>query len=408
MTHKIRDQYEQLPYPERDPADEKKRLITGSPSHPGEIDTYIFGGMRDWSQPIKILVAGGGTGDSLIMLASMLAAKKVTAAIHYIDLSHAARKIAEQRAEIRGLQNIIFHSDDILNASSYGAFDYIDCCGVLHHLEEPQAGFKALADALKPEGGLGGMVYAPFGRTGIYPLQAALRSLVGDLPTREKLSQAKKIVEGLPETNWFSKNDFVGDHKNGDAGFYDLLLHAQDRAFTVTQLNTYLQRAGLGLCGLIEPILYNPSKYLPDEAEIRTRVKQMPPIEQAQLAENLSGAIKTHVFYACKSVSKESPFSHLNPPPTNMQLVPRLKNIDPEKLANHVTKKGRLTIGLNGRSYDCVLAKKLAPMIALIDGRPLGNIASTLGLDPISFQNQWRQVHHPLSEFNVLYYSRKF
>jgi SAM-dependent methyltransferase len=404
----VRDQYEQFPYPERDPTDEKKRLITGSPSHPGEIDTYIFGGMRDWSQPIKILIAGGGTGDSLIMIASMLATKKVPAEIHYIDLSQAACKIAEQRAEIRGLQNIIFHSDDILNASSYGVFDYIDCCGVLHHLKEPQAGFKALAGTLKPEGGLGGMVYAPFGRTGVYPLQAALRILVGDLPTRKKLSQAKKIVEGLPKTNWFPKNDCLGDHKLGDAGFYDLLLHSQDRAFTVTQLNTYLQQAGLALCGLIEPILYDPLEYLPDEAEIRARVKQMPPIEQAQLAENLSGAIKTHVFYACKSASKESAFFHFNPPPTNMQLVPRLKNIAPAKLAHHLAKKGRLSIGLSGRSYDRVLDKKLAPMIALIDGRPLGNIASTLGLDPISFQNQWCQVHHPLSEFNVLYYSRKF
>jgi len=28
----VRDQYETLPYPERDPADEVRRLITGSPS----------------------------------------------------------------------------------------------------------------------------------------------------------------------------------------------------------------------------------------------------------------------------------------------------------------------------------------------------------------------------------------
>ena len=68
----VRDQYEAFPYPERDPRDEKKRLILGSPSLPQEIDHYVFGGQRDWSQPLRILVAGGGTGDGLIQLTARL------------------------------------------------------------------------------------------------------------------------------------------------------------------------------------------------------------------------------------------------------------------------------------------------------------------------------------------------
>ena len=63
----VKEQYESYPYPERRPEDEKKRLITGSPSHPLEIDHYLFGGQRDWSQPLRVLVAGGGTGDALIL-----------------------------------------------------------------------------------------------------------------------------------------------------------------------------------------------------------------------------------------------------------------------------------------------------------------------------------------------------
>ena len=34
----VRDQYEAYPYPARDPRDEAKRLITGSPSFPVEMD----------------------------------------------------------------------------------------------------------------------------------------------------------------------------------------------------------------------------------------------------------------------------------------------------------------------------------------------------------------------------------
>lgn len=46
---KVRDQYEAYPYPERNPEDEKSRLITGSPSLPQEIDHFLFGGARERS-----------------------------------------------------------------------------------------------------------------------------------------------------------------------------------------------------------------------------------------------------------------------------------------------------------------------------------------------------------------------
>ncbi len=49
----IRRQYEAYPYPARDPADERLRLITGSPSHIDEVDHYVFGGRRDWAQPFR-------------------------------------------------------------------------------------------------------------------------------------------------------------------------------------------------------------------------------------------------------------------------------------------------------------------------------------------------------------------
>ena len=58
-----------------------------------------------------------------------------------------------------------------------GPFDYIDCCGVLHHLPDPAAGVEALLSVLAPGGGMGLMVYAPYGRTGIYMLQEGLRLL---------------------------------------------------------------------------------------------------------------------------------------------------------------------------------------------------------------------------------------
>ena len=66
-------QYEAYPYPRRDPRDEAKRLIVGSPGHLREIDYWVFGARRSASQPLRALIAGGGTGDATIMLAQQMA-----------------------------------------------------------------------------------------------------------------------------------------------------------------------------------------------------------------------------------------------------------------------------------------------------------------------------------------------
>jgi hypothetical protein len=72
MTDPVRQQYELLPYPARDPREEAQRLIEGSPSHLLELNHYLFAGARDFARPFRALVAGGGTGDALIMLAQHL------------------------------------------------------------------------------------------------------------------------------------------------------------------------------------------------------------------------------------------------------------------------------------------------------------------------------------------------
>lgn len=102
--------------------------------------------------------------------------------------------MAEARAAARGLGSIRFVTGDLLSAPELGRFDYIDCCGVLHHLPDPDAGFAALAEALAPGGGIGLMVYAPYGRTGVYPLQAAFGRLLRDDPPAEQVRLARAAL----------------------------------------------------------------------------------------------------------------------------------------------------------------------------------------------------------------------
>jgi ubiquinone/menaquinone biosynthesis C-methylase UbiE len=66
-------------------------------------------------------------------------------------MSTAARQVAEARAEVRGLTNITWVTASIMELPTLGLgkFDYIECCGVLHHLESTAAGLIALKIVLK-------------------------------------------------------------------------------------------------------------------------------------------------------------------------------------------------------------------------------------------------------------------
>ena len=193
---RLAEQYEAFPYPRRDPRDEAKRLIVGSPGHLREIDYWVFGARRPVTRPLHALIAGGGTGDATIMLAQQMARAERPGGVTWLDRSAAALKIAHARAETRGLTNIKWEQRSLLDlpGSGLGPFDYIDCCGVLHHLPDPAAGLRALLSVLAPGGGLGLMVYAPHGRTGVYMLQDTLRLLApAEEPASARLDVAKRV-----------------------------------------------------------------------------------------------------------------------------------------------------------------------------------------------------------------------
>ena len=394
----VKTQYEAYPYPERDPGDEAKRLITGSPSHPLEIDHFIFGGARDWSKPLRALVAGGGTGDGLIQLAQLMAQAGKPCEITYVDLSKASRAVAEARAQARGLNGIRFVTGSLLDAPQMGEFDYIDCCGVLHHLADPDAGFAALRAALAPGGGLGFMVYAPYGRSGVYPLQEAFGALYEGMAPEARLKAARKLLEALPQGHPFKGNPNLGDHHDSDAGFYDLLLHSQDRAFDVTALTQVLGRTGWRLNGFTMPALY-------DLARIADAPEGMGAVERMAVAEKLRGTIKTHVGYA---VADDHP--HEAASGKNRGLIPHLKGVQPRALAGAVAQGQTPKLSFAGVEARLNLPKQAAPLIAAIDGRrSLQQIAQATaqatGTDPIGMGALWGRIEADLAGWGMLLYS---
>ncbi|TVR96679.1 MAG: class I SAM-dependent methyltransferase [Rhodospirillales bacterium] len=402
----VHRQYEAYPYPPRDPADERKRLITGSPSHLDEVNHHVFGGGMDFRRPWRMLVAGGGTGDAAIMLAQQLADRAPAGEVLYVDLADASRRIAEARAKVRDLSNIRFRRLSLLDLdpADVGLFDYIDCCGVLHHLEDPAAGLRALAGVLAERGGMGLMLYAPHGRDGVYPMQAMLRSVAaaGTAPDGVRLDLTRRLLRQLPETHALKRNPFLRDHLDqGDAGLYDLFLHARDRPFTVPEILALTAAAGLRITTFIEPAFYDPMTYLSDPA-LRGRVQALSRDECWAFAELLIGAMRKHVFYVVHAANAVVP-----PGPDDPAAVPVLRDLDGPALAERLPPGASLTAGFEGMTLRLPLPPLAGAILRRIDGRrSVAEIGAGVSAEPDVFFRQFAQLHTTLNGIGKLFLAR--
>ncbi len=303
----VRDQYEDYPYPLRNPDNERNLLQVTSVDGLGLVNHAVYGGKNTFKDKFRVLVAGGGTGDAAIYWAEQLR-HMVSARVVYIDLSQASMDIAKKRARVRKLKNIDWHHMSLLDVGSLEqSFDYINCSGVLHHLDDPVAGLKALEGVLKPDGAMGIMVYGEYGRASVYQMQSLLQLINHEQQSSAgKVAIAKKVLPLLPQDNLFRKQKKWESEldANGDIGLYDLLLHSTDRAYTVPQLYAWLDTAGLRINrfggGLGERLKYMPELVFSQEPKLLEHIKKLPLKQQHAIAEIAMSNMVKHTFIATR------------------------------------------------------------------------------------------------------------
>jgi SAM-dependent methyltransferase len=194
----------------------------------------------------EILVAGCGTGKVLVELLSQVQYQNATG----IDLSVQSLQYSKYRLEQANLQNVELLRSDLLSLKDLGqSYDFIDCCGVLHHLEYPREGLKTLVEVLRGGSYMRLALYSRIARRNITLVRQDYQSSV---PDRESIIQARHELRNLeienPRRYVLNYSDFYSV-----SGCRDLLFHSCEHQFDLPELKELLDSGGLIFCGFEFP-----------------------------------------------------------------------------------------------------------------------------------------------------------
>ena len=204
------------------------------------VDAHLFWPTETYREDRRVLVAGCGTSQ-----AAKYALRWPGATVIGIDVSANSIERTEALKRTYRLENLEVRQIAVERAGELGGrFDQVVSTGVLHHLPDPDAGLRALRDVLEPRGAMHLMVYAPYGRAGVYMLQAYCRRLgIGTTPSeiRDLAASLRALPPDHPIVPLLRNAPDFGD----EAALADALLHPQDRAYSVPQLFDFVRDAGL-------------------------------------------------------------------------------------------------------------------------------------------------------------------
>lgn len=251
----VREQYESNPYPRW------ARVGHFEHARPApDVLAEMFPGRDFGAMPrsgLRVLVAGCGTGRHSIQSALRFADARVLA----FDLSLSSLAYAWRKTREMGLQNIEYRQGDILALGGVSEnFDVIESVGVLHHLRDPLAGWRALLDRLKPDGVMCIGLYSELARRHIVSGRtfAASHGFTSEPDSlralRRSIIESRDVggVGAVGEAGDLEKVTHCEDFFSL-SGCRDLLLHVQEQRFTANDVAAMLRTLELEFLGFQLP-----------------------------------------------------------------------------------------------------------------------------------------------------------
>jgi SAM-dependent methyltransferase len=192
------------------------------------LDSAIFSRQDD---RIDALIAGCGTGQQSIQTAQRFPSARILA----VDLSTASLAYAKRKTRGLGITNIDYAQADILKLDSIGmSFDFIQCVGVLHHLDDPVAGWRVLRSILRPGGIMHIGLYSEVARRDIAAAQE-LAAAEGYESTTEGIRRFRLDLQLVDRWRPFRSLTAMEDFYD-TSGCRDLLFHAKEHRVTLRQI----------------------------------------------------------------------------------------------------------------------------------------------------------------------------
>jgi SAM-dependent methyltransferase len=236
---RVRQQYEEHPYPRWVHAAAISAPITLDEHLREQFPSATFRPLGKKSG-IDILVAGCGTGRHPIELAQKYWDARVLA----VDLSLTSLCYAKRKTPPALAGRIEYAQADILELRSIGrAFDLIDASGVLHHLSDLMAGWRALLSLLRPGGFMRVGLYSELARRDIVAARAFIAKK-GYRPTAEDIRRCRQELLSSPLKDVARAGDFFSTSE-----CRDLLFHVQESRLSIPQIKSFIAENGLRFIG---------------------------------------------------------------------------------------------------------------------------------------------------------------
>ncbi len=292
ISQSVRAFYERLPYPPPVADLDAQRALCSDPTRRRALFHQAWPAQTQ-REDYEILVAGCGTSQAV-----RYAFREPGARITAIDISEASLLHTSRLAERYGVDNLELHRLPIERVQALRrSFDLIVCTGVLHHVPDPDLGLQSLREVLDRQGAMRLMVYAPYGRAGIYMMQTYCRMLgigTSDKDLRDLGAALDALPSDHPIATVLRK---AKDFRRPDA-MADALLHPSDRAFTVGEVYDWLERCGMSFGRWTEQAPYLPVCGRAATGAHAARLARLAPRLQHGAMELLRGTMVSHSFIA--------------------------------------------------------------------------------------------------------------
>lgn len=252
----IHEQFEEFPYPGRpieQPINKHPKFLYGNC-----ISNSFYARDRKliYSKGMKILDAGCGTGAGTLELA----VANPDACVTGIDWSKNSLEVAKKRCSYHGITNVDFKNCSISEISTLEQkFDFISCRDTLYLVPEPSQVLQTMRESLSQGGIIRADLHNARQRYKNHRAQElfTLLGVMSKYSNKDAVDFARTLYESLNDRvflksiTWNSKN-----HKSDEIILSNHLLRG-DKSFTLREVFTLLQEAGLQLISMVDSIRWD-------------------------------------------------------------------------------------------------------------------------------------------------------